>query len=147
METVIVFVDDADYAHQQLAPVKNQQPTHWVVVGCAPQLTRRAGKWVSQSARQQWRARWCEKLFSRVTPQLAGAEDKVTTVIAKRPLPQLTRELLMRHGAGRVFDARRPKFGHQMDPVTADQPVQQRPAWEVPGAIAGLGAALVLAAE
>jgi len=147
METVIVFVDDADYARQQLAPMRNPQPTHWVLVGCAPQLTRRVGKWVTQSARTQWRAKWCEKLFARIAPELAAPQDKVTTIIAKRPLPQLTRELLQRHGSGRVLDARRPKFGHPLEPVTADQPVGQRPGWEVPGALAGLGAALVLAAE
>jgi hypothetical protein len=46
-----------------------------------------------------------------------------------------------------VLDARRPKFGHQLPPVTADQPASSDARWEVPGAVLGMGAMLVLAAE
>jgi hypothetical protein len=147
MDTIFVYLDDAAFARQQLAPMRGGQPTHWVLIACAPRLTRRIGKWVSNSARTQWRAKWADKLFTEVAPQLRDGDDRVTTVVAKGPLPQLTRELFARHGVGRVLDARRPKFGQALPPVTADQPAGERAGWEVPGAVAGLGAALLLAAE
>ena len=71
----------------------------------------------------------------------------MTPVLAKGPLVELTQRLITEHGAARVLDARRPKFGHDMEPVTANQPAPQESRWKVPGAMAGLGAMLVLAAE
>jgi hypothetical protein len=59
----------------------------------------------------------------------------------------LTRELQLKHGMARVLDARRPKFGQDMLPVAPDQPVSHQARWAVPGAVAGMGAALLLAAE
>ena len=156
MEKIIVYVDDADYARQQLAPMRCQTlpaggtqplPTHWVLVACAPRLTRRIGKWVSHSARENWRAKWSEKLFEAIVPALEAGGDQVTRVLAKGPLPELTRKIIAEHGAAHVLDARRPKFGHELPPVTADQPVGTEGRWEVPGAIVGMGALLVLAAE
>jgi hypothetical protein len=156
MEKIIVYVDDADYARQQLAPMRyhtlpggGTQPalTHWVLVACAPRLTRRIGKWVSHGARENWRAKWADKLFESVVPPLEQGGDRVTRVLAKGPLPELTRQIIAEHGAAHVLDARRPKFGHELPPVTADQPVNTEGRWEVPGAIVGMGALLVLAAE
>lgn len=149
MERFIVYLDDADYAQQQLAPLKNAATpaAHWVLVGCAPRLTRRIGKWVSHSARENWRAKWAHKLFEQAVPALRSPGDVVTTVLAKGPLPELTRQLITQHGAARVIDARRPKFGHELPAVTESQRAAGRPGWEVPGAVAFLGAALVLAAE
>ena len=54
METIIVFIDDADYAVQMLQPMlpaTNHTPTRWVLVGCAPRITRRISKWVTKGAR------------------------------------------------------------------------------------------------
>jgi hypothetical protein len=149
MERFIVYLDDADYAQQQLAPLKNaaMPAAHWVLVACAPRLTQRIGKWVSHSARENWRNKWAQKLFERAVPALRSPGDVVTTVLAKRPLPELTRQLVTQHGAARVIDARRPKFGHELPPVTEGQPTAGKPAWEVPGAVACLGAALMLAAD
>jgi hypothetical protein len=152
VENIIVYVDDAAYAEQQLAPMKGGRPpcagmTHWVLVACAPRLTRRIGKWVSHGARQSWRAIWAQKLFARTVPQLQAGGDRVTPVLADRPLPELTRRLMAEHGASRVLDARRPKFGQALQPVTADQPAGKDARWEVPGALAALGALLVLAEE
>ncbi len=155
MEKIIVYVDDAAYAQQQLAPMRyptlpaggtRPAPTHWVLVACAPRLTRRIGKWVSHSARENWRAKWAEKLFERIVPPLKQGGDAVTTVLAKGPLPELTKKLTAEFGAAHVLDARRPKFGLELPPVTADQPVGAQ-GWEVPGAVVGMGALLVLAAE
>jgi hypothetical protein len=146
MDKFIVYLDDAEHARQQLAPMRCA-PTHWVLVACAPRLTRRASKWVSHSARESWRAKWADKLFEEVVPQLRAAGDEVTALVAKGPLPQLTRQLLAQHGAARVLDVRRPKFGEALAPVTADQPAPTDARWQVPGAVLGMGAALVLAAE
>ena len=153
MEKIIVYLDDASYAKQQLAPMGSGQPqaaasaTHWVLVACAPRLTKRISKWVSHSARENWRAKWAEKLFAQVEPQLRARGDQVTAILAKGPLPELTRKLIAEHRASRVLDARRPKFGQDLQPVTADQPAAKDGRWEVPGAVAGMGALLVLAAE
>ena len=151
MDRIIVFLDDADYARQQLVPMRRKADataaTHWVLVACAPRMTQRIGKWVSHSAREKWRAQWAARLFSRIEPMLRCGGDKVTTVLARGALPELTRKLLAEHGACPVLDARRPKFGQDLQPVTADQPAGKQGRWEVPGAVAGLGAVLVLAAE
>jgi hypothetical protein len=155
MDKIIVYLDDPAYALQQLAPMHAAQaangaapePTHWVLVACAPRMTRRISKWVSHSARENWRMKWAEKVFTLVVPGLEARGDKVTAQLARGPLPELTRKLIAEHGVSRVLDARRPKFGQELQPVTADQPAGKDARWEVPGAVAGMGALLVLAAE
>lgn len=152
MDKIIVYVDDAAYAEQHLVPMKSSghpagAPTQWILVACAPRLTHRISKWVSHSARENWRAKWSEKLFAMIAPGLLARGDKVTTVLAKGPLPELTDKLINQHGPARVLDARRPKFGQDMQPVTNDQPAPNPSRWAVPGAVAGMGAILVLAAE
>jgi hypothetical protein len=155
MEKIIAYVDDAAYAQQQLTPMKSSgqpgaaspSPTHWVLVACAPRMTHRISKWVSHSARESWRAKWSEKLFSQVVPPLKAQGDTVTEVLAKGALPELTTQLLAQHGPARVLDARRPKFGHEMQPVTNDQPSTGDNRWQVPGAVASMGALLLLAAD
>jgi len=155
MDKIIVYVDDAAYAQQQLAPMAGgatppalrEAGTHWVLVACAPRMTHRISKWVSHSARENWRAKWAEKLFHEITPALSAGGGRVTTVVAKGPLLELTKKLVAEHGTARVLDARRPKFGQDLQPVTTDQPAGRDARWEVPGAVVGLGAMLVLAAE
>ncbi len=155
MEKIIVYVDDADYAQQQLAPTRYRTlaagatvaaPTHWVLVACAPRLTRRIGKWVSHSSRENWRNKWADKLFDNLVPELEQRGDSVSTVLAKSALPELTRRLIAEFGTARVMDARRPKFGHDLPPIAADTPATKK-GWDVPGSVAGLGALLVLAVE
>jgi len=58
METIAVYANDAAYARHLLEPMLHGAQTRWVVVACPPTLTRHAGRWLSQSARQQWRERW-----------------------------------------------------------------------------------------
>lgn len=151
METLIVYLDDAGYARHQLAPMMQRAPappTHWVLVACAPRMTHRIGKWVSHTARENWRRKWAEKVFGQLLPEMGTAPgDRVTPVLARGALPELTRRLMLEHGAGRVLDARRPKFGQDLPPVTGDQPAAQDRRWELPGAVLGMGAMLVLAAE
>lgn len=156
MDRIIVYVDDAQHAQQQLVPMRRAGAgsatgaagtTHWVLVACAPRMTQRIGKWVSHSAREKWRRQWAAKLFAQVEPVLRTGGDRVTTLVARGPLPEFTRALLAEHGACPVLDARRPRFAQDLPPVTADQPPTSDGRWQVPGAVIGMGAVLVLAAE
>jgi hypothetical protein len=108
MDKVIVYIDDPAYASQRL-PAPGHAPTHWVLVACAPRMTHRISKWVSHSARENWRAKWADKLFEQVVPPLRARGDAVTPVLARGPLPELTRVLMAEHGTARVIDVRRPK--------------------------------------
>jgi len=151
METIIAYIDDPAYARQQLAPMAAgadvSAATHWVLVACAPRMTHRISKWVSHSARENWRAKWSDKLFAEIVPWLHQRGDRTTPVLAKGPLVELSSQLQAEHGACRVLDARRPKLGQDLAPVTADQPADQQKPWTLPGAVAGIGMMLVLAAE
>ena len=147
MQTAIVYLDDADYALQQLAGQAGIDPgTHWVLVGCAPRMTHRISKWVSHSARENWRNKWADKLFGQAAPLLAARGGSVTTLIAKGPLTELTAGLLQAHPGARVLDARRPKMGQDLPPVVAAAPAAAKPApWAVPGsAMAFLGSLLLV---
>lgn len=150
MEKVIVYLDDADYAQQHLAPVlaarAGRSPgasTLWVLVACAPRMTRRISKWVSHSSRLNWRAKWCEKLFAAVAPRLRSGGDEVSLEMVDGPLSDLGRKLMAEHGPCRVIDARRPRLGEPLEQATPASPGK----WDVPGAITGLAAMLVLAAD
>jgi hypothetical protein len=134
MDKVIVYLDDPAYARQHMAG--GDSPTHWVLVACAPRMTHRISKWVSHSARENWRAKWADKLFDQMVPALRARGDAVTPVLARGPLPELTRTLMAEHGAVRVLDVRRPK---DRDDRGAAGPV--------PGTLLGLGAVLLLAVE
>ena len=151
MDKIIVYLDDAAYAQQQLAPMMGgtgAAPAHWILVACPPRLTRHISKWVSHSARESWRAKWAEQLFAEVAAPLLTRGHPVTQLVASNaPLLEQTQALLLEHGGARVLDARRPKVGQDLQPVTADQPVAGDSRWTVPGAVAGLAAVMVLAAE
>jgi hypothetical protein len=151
MDTLIVYLDDADYAQHILAPMLIAgTPTRWVLVACAPRMSRRIGKWLSHSSRENWRNKWCDKLFSKITPIIEDSTTKeqltIEYVVAQGALPELTQQLRTRFGAARVVDARRPKFGQEMAPITENQPLTKA-SWQIPGAVGSLSALLVLAAE
>jgi len=148
MNKIIVYVDDAAHAAPRLVPVKDGAGTHWILVACAPRLTHRISKWVSHSARENWRLKWSDKLFGQVSPPLLARGDTVTTVLATGPLPELTDRLINQHGPARVLDVRRPKFAHDLPPVTNEPPAGANGAgWKMPGSILSIGAALMLAAD
>ena len=128
MEKVIVYLDDPAYARQRMPGVEGA-PTHWLLVACAPRMTHRISKWVSHSARENWRAKWADRLFEQVVPPLEERGDTVTPILARGPLPELTRNLMAEHGTARVLDVRRPK----------QDPAGGRASW-APGAIMGLSA-------
>lgn len=150
MDNIIVYVDDAEYALHQLKPMGGSQsgePTHWILVACPPRMTRHISKWVNHAARQNWRTRWAERLYTQLAPGLRSEGDRITQVLAHGPLVEMSRELIKTHGTARVLDARRPKFGQDLVPVTQGQPPAQDARWTVPSAVAGMGAFLVLASE
>jgi hypothetical protein len=125
MDNLIVYVDDAAYALRMLQPMlpsgNARNPTRWIVVGCAPRITRRVSKWVTHAARESWRAAWSEKVFSQLLPLLQREGDRVVTQLAQTTLRLQTEALIREYGAARVLDARRPKFGQSLQPVTAAQ--------------------------
>jgi hypothetical protein len=148
MDKIIVYVDDAEHALQQLTPMlTGGGRTQWIVVACPPRMTRHIGKWVSHAAREHWRIKWTENLCEQLLPSLRQRGDTVTTQIARGPLNQMTARLLEQFGQARVLDARRPKFGQDLAPVTADQPTSRRSQWTLPGSVATMGAVLILASE
>jgi hypothetical protein len=135
MQKVIVYLDDPAYARQRLAGADGSR-THWVLVACAPRMTHRISKWVSHSARENWRTRWAGKLFEQLVPFLEGRGDEVTPVLARGPLPELTRSLMAEHRTESVLDVRRPRQDGPGD----------RTRW-APGALMGLSALLFLACD
>jgi len=145
METIIVYLDDAAHAAQGLAamthpaPPARRVPRHWILVACAPRMTHRISKWVSHRTRENWRERWGGKLFDQVLPLLQAEGDRFTPVLAKVPLPELTRNLQTEFGPASVVDVRRPKSEGER---AADDSGQR---W--PGPLLGLGAALLLACD
>lgn len=152
MDKIIVYVDDGAHAQQQLTPMKNSglggnPRTHWVLVACAPRMTHRISKWVSHSARENWRAKWADKLFSQIVPGLQASGDVVTVVLAKGPLPELTEQLKAEHGTARVLDARRPKAGPDITSGAAEPAAAHSKRWDIPGAALGMGALLLLGIE
>ena len=123
LDTFIVYLDDAEHAKRELEHVLRQpQIKRFVLVACAPRMTRRIGKWLSHSARENWRDKWCEKLFSQFVPMIRR-EDHVFCEVATGPLPEYTQMLLKDLAGAQVLDARRPKFGVEMQPVIAPVPV------------------------
>ena len=124
LDTYVVYLDDAAYAEAQIADVLAKPHTkRFILVACAPRMTRRIGKWLSHSARENWRGKWCDKLFSEFVPHIAR-QDHVFCEVATGPLPEYTDRLLKDFSGAEVIDARRPKFGVDLDPVTQPAPLE-----------------------
>ncbi len=147
METIIVYIDDADYAMQLLEPMlpgSAQTPTRWVLVGCAPRITRHISKFVTHSARAGWRGSWADKVFGQVIPHLQNQtrpNDMVITQVApaRQALCDLTDTLTRQYAARHVLDARRPKMGHDLPPVTRSQKQESNKVTGYAAALAGAG--------
>ncbi len=163
MDQIIVYVDEADHARQQIGPLRSigadhnragdaasapANATHWIVVACPPKLPRDASKWVSAESVEGWRQDWASALFAELKPLFDAPGDKLTCVLATGELIKLTDTLIRQHGNARVLDARCPKYGVDLAPVSHDQkPPSTGWKWQIPAALAGLGALLVLASE
>jgi hypothetical protein len=151
METIIVYVDEAQWALRQLAPMAGPDgvpASRWVLVACPPRMAQHVSKWLTHSARKAWREKWSAQLFDEVEPVLRKRGHATVRVVAKGPLAELTRELERQHAAVHVLDARRPKFGQPLAPVSGGQTqADGTGTWEVPAAVAGMGVMLLLAAD
>lgn len=149
MDPIAVFVNDARHAQHILAPLlAGERPTHWVLVACAPRLTRHIGRWVSQGARTQWRERWAAELFAELEPALkAQRGSRVEKMLAKRPLIDVSGRLCARLAGLRLIDARAPRWGQPDEPITAEQPQSVGVPQQLAGPLAvttGLSAVLAL---
>ena len=145
MDKIIVYVDDAAYALAQLQPMLlTGRRTQWVVVACAPRLTRNASKWVPRHARDQWRQQWADAALQALRPVLEARGDGVETVVASGQLHAVSAAIAQRHGPARLMDARRPKFGHRLETVSPIQGETARSPWQMPLALASVGAMLML---
>jgi hypothetical protein len=156
MEKIIVYVNDANHAIQQIAPMRRHAAasalaggtgTQWILVASAPRMTRHVSKWLTYSARASWRAKWSERLFADIVPLLKADQDEVQTLLARDPLVEMTDALLLQHGPARVLDARLAMAGQTLQPITRDQPASTQGRWAVPGALVGLGTVMALAAD
>ena len=156
MEKIILYVDDATYACEQfaeLAPDANSVVArHWVLVACAPRMTHRISKWVSHSARENWRTKWADKLFAQILPGLRAPANSVTTVVAKGPLVELTEQLqAAQPSAAQVVDARRPKSDVPEDAEKGQKAGRRwptpRPGTLMGSLLTGFGTLWVLALE
>lgn len=150
MDRVIVYVDDAAYAQQILAPLLARESaanTRWVLVACAPRMTHRISKWVSHSARENWRAKWADKLFAQIIPTLPQSGARVITVVAKGPLVELTDQLQAAEAsAAQVLDARRPKVDAPQQPAVPNAGWSSLPG-KLGSLLTGCSALWMLAAE
>lgn len=125
MDKVIVYVDDAAHALGVLQPLLAGPPAprQWIVLACAPRVTQHVSKWVTHSARANWRGKWADKLFAQLVPRLREAGVDVHTCLGTGNLAAQTQDLLDRHGPARVIDARRPKLGLGLVPPAAGRPL------------------------
>jgi hypothetical protein len=147
MEKIAVFVNDAEHARHILQPLlQGGAPTHWIVVACAPTLTRHIGRWVSNAARQQWLERWSAELYAQIEPGLRECPgSRVEKMLARRPLTEVCARLRERHGQVRLLDARRPRLGKSDEPLTVGQPPADGKGWAYPvAATTGLSVLLAL---
>lgn len=148
MENIIVVLDDAEYALKMLTPMKNDDdPTQWVLLVCPPHLTRHIGRWVTPASRAAWRTKWAQELVQKIQPSLTRESDRVQWRLAKGVLIDQTRRLQSEFATHRVLDARRPKLGEDQMPVTAGQPTEHNSQWTLPGGVAAMGVALLMATD
>jgi len=150
MDKIAVFVNDVATARHILQPMlASAGPTHWVLVACPPTLTRHIGRWVTHSARRQWRERWAAEVFEALQPELkalmARTGNVVETLTADKPLVQVSARLLERLTQLRLLDARLLRVGRIEEPITGAQPAQAANRWAAPVvAIAALALMLPL---
>ena len=143
VETIIAYVDDAARAQQLFQAMHSQQPNspqHWVLVACAPRITHRVSKFASNRSRENWRSKWADRLFEECVPVLRAQGVRVTTVLARGPLPELLESLQAEYGSHcQVLDLRRPKIVAE-PPTPKVAPIAPLPLRKLAGTLAGVGA-------
>ena len=80
-----------------------------------------------------------DKAFQEIVPLLQARGGTVVTQISLGPLITLTDTLMARYAGSRVLDARRPKFGEDLQPVSDQQPQPREGLWGCAAALAGVG--------
>lgn len=150
METLIVFANDVEYAVQHLQPMHvPQNPTRWVLVACPPRLSRHSSRWISHRALADWHQHWAEDLLAGVQRVITAPGHEVNLRVADHEaldglVPALRREF----GPARLVDLRRAKFSVELAPIDGStRPDDSGVRWQLPGAVAGMSAVLILAAE
>lgn len=136
MEKIAVFVDDAARADTLLGALMPPAAprVQWVVVACAPRLTRHIGRWVNEPAREQWRQRWARTLREALAARFKGAD--VEWMLARGPLPRHVDRLRVRFGSDlRLLDLRATRPGGRLAPLV-DGPAEAESRWPVPVAAA-----------
>ncbi|MBK7549984.1 MAG: hypothetical protein IPI20_20285 [Rhodoferax sp.] len=89
------------------------QTSQWVLVACAPRMTRHISKWVSHSLRElACQLERKKKLFAQIVPIFQGP-GRYGRNRGAGPLPTLTERLLTQHRSA-VLDARHAKFGQDL---------------------------------
>ena len=149
METYIVYINDGDFARRQIvAFIEGREPDKWVLVGCPPRLPRHSGRFLSQPALKRWRADWTREALKEIIELLTTRGHEVTTRVAHVPLITFTRQLRGELGATvRLLDARRPRSGATLEPITSEQPGDRPDAWSATGGAIALGALITIASE
>lgn len=141
MQTIIVYVDDADHAQlllQAAAQESHSPNAHWILVACAPRITHRVSKFASNRSRENWRNKWAERLFDACVPALQAQGLQVTTVLARTPLPELLASLQAEYGPqAQVLDMRRPKLAETEVPEVQGKGQTLR---KLAGTLTGIGA-------
>ncbi len=151
METFIVYINDKQYALQQLVPMlpahgSSATPAHWVLMGCPPTLNRHTGRWLTQAAQKKWRQEWTQAAAAEVVRLLQASGNSVSLRTAQGSLVALTKQIKGEVGNARVIDARRPQLAAHRAPVTSEQP-QETSRWAVPSGILAMGAAMVMVSD
>ena len=151
METFIVYIDDKQYALQQVIPMlpvtgQTSQVANWILIGCPPRLNRHTGRWLTHTAQKKWRQDWTKETTAELAQKLEGGGNTVSVRVAHGALSELTKQIKGEVGLARVIDARRPKLSVNLDPVTSEQP-QEKSTWALPSGVLAMSAAIVMASE
>ena len=151
METFIVYLDDKQYALQQIVPMlpakgSLNSAANWILIGCPPRLNRHTGRWLTHSAQKKWRQDWTRETTDELARMLTDSGNSVSVRTVQGPLVEFTKQIKGEVGVARVVDARRPKLSVNLSPVTSDQPVDQS-NWTLPGGVLAMGAVIVMASE
>lgn len=148
MEKMMVVLDDVEYALQLMLPMRRPEARmEWVVLACPPRLTRHIGRWVNQASRKAWRERWLQEVRQRLNAQCLQEGDVLRVQVLEGGLQARVACLLKAHPTACLLDARRPRLGQDLTPVTPGQPQTQHATWTLSGGAAAMGVALILAAE
>lgn len=133
MQVKIAFIDDSAHALQHWSALPEQPDTHWVLVACAPKITRRASRWGNRSTLDKWRNKWARNLFDDLLARSQLLQrGRVTTQVAEAALQQITMQLHADYPGAELLDWRRPKA------ISAPPDLMPQTGGRLTAALAGL---------